>query len=282
MDSLDNKVVIVTGASSGIGKATAHAFAARGCRVVLVARRVDVLAEAENELAPYGKHTLAIPTDITQEDDIQTLYKTVMQVFGRIDVLVNNAGVSMGGALTQLDHEKMRKMVELNVYAPMRLTQVALPIMLEQKQGHIVNVSSVGGLVPWPGQTAYAATRSALITFSHALRREVAGTGVQVSIILPGWTRTPMIENLSLAELRSAGILMPQMTVDEPKIPAQAIVDAVQHNRRQVILGGPPYLWANMADRLSPWLLDMYCQWFVNKEDITRVIQGLGTGSKRG
>lgn len=274
--SLDDKVVIVTGSSAGIGRATAHAFAAAGCRVVLVARRADVLAEVKAELAQYGKPVLAVPTDIVREDEVQALVETVQQTFGRIDILVNNAGVSLGGAFQQAEADQLRRMVELNVYTPMRLTQCVLPQMLKQKQGHIVNVSSVAGMVAAPGQVAYAATRSAVITFSHALRRELDGTGVRVSLVLPGWTRTAMLEKMPESELRAAGLLNAWITLDPPEVPARAMVDAVRYNRYQVTLGGPQFFIGDILHRISPRLLDLSYRWIGNRAKWLKVLENLG------
>ena len=276
MYSLNGKVVIVTGASSGIGKATVHAFAAQGAKVVLVARWANVLAEVKEELEQYEQPTLVVPTDVVQEEALQNLYHTVVQTFGTIDVLVNNAGISIGGAFQEQDAATIRKMVEINVYAPMRLTQLVLPLMLERQQGHIVNVGSVAGLVPSPGQVAYTPTRSAAISFSHALRRELAGSGVNVSMVLPGWTRTAMLEKMDLAKARSAQALSPFMTLDDPAVPARAIVDAVVHHRYRVRLGGCHFLLGDVMQRLSPKLIDWYLRIFVDAEKVVQVMKDLG------
>ena len=148
MYSLNGKVVIVTGASSGIGRAAAHAFAAQGAQVVLVARRANVLAKVKEELAQYGQPVLIVPTDVVQEEALQNLCRTVIQTYGQIDVLVNNAGISMGGVFQEHDPATMRKMVEINVYAPMRLTQLVLPLMLERKTGAYCECGQCSGLSP--------------------------------------------------------------------------------------------------------------------------------------
>ncbi len=274
--SLLDKVALITGASSGIGKATAHAFAAAGAAVVLAARRADLLEQVKAELAAYGKPVLAVPTDIVQEADLQTLRQSIADAFGRLDVLVNNAGLSLGGPLQESDANAIHSMVELNVYATIRVTQVFLPQMLALRQGHIVNISSVAGLIHSPGQAAYAATRGAVIDFSHALRRELAGSGVRVSVVLPGWTRTPMIEKMDLRLMRAAGIMPPQTTLDNAEVPARAIVDAVSENRSQVTLGGLGFAFGSLMHRLSPSLLDWYYRFFTNKPKMLQVLKDLG------
>ena len=276
MDALKDKVTLVTGASSGIGKFAAHEFAARGAKVALVARRADVLAEVKNELGQYGQSILSVPADVTKEDDLQNLYRMVVQTFGGIDVLVNNAGISMGGAFQEHDPVMIRKMIDVNVYAPMRLTQLVLPLMLERRRGHIVNVGSVAGLALSSGQAAYAPTRSAIIAFSHCLRRELAGSGVRVSVVLPGWTQTPMLERMSRDEMRAAKALTSFTTLDDPIVPARAIVDAVLHNRVQIALGGSQFWAGDILHRISPKLLDWYYRVFVSTEKMLKVMKDLG------
>ena len=276
MVTLNGKVVIVTGASAGIGKSAAHEFAKQGARVVLAARRADVLEEVRNELAQYGDAILPVPADVVNEEDLQNLIRKTIETFGVIDVLVNNAGISLGGPFHQNDPAQIRKMVEINVYAPMRLTQLVLPFMLERKEGHIVNVGSTAGLMLSPGQTAYAPTRSAVIAFSHALRRELDGSGVRVSMVLPGFTRTAMLERMPEEEMRAAGLLNRFVTLDDPEIPARAIVDAVIRNRDQILLGGIQHWVGDKVHRLSPKLLDWNFRIFMDKDKIVQVFKDLG------
>jgi short-subunit dehydrogenase len=277
MFPLKDKVVIITGASSGIGRATAHAFAAHGSRIVLVARRAHLLEEVQKELAQHGnRSTLSVPTDIVIEDDLQNLYNIVIREFGTIDVLVNNAGVAVGGAFQHQDYDQVRKMVEINVFAPMRLTQLVLPLMLERNQGHIVNVGSMAGLMHSPGQTSYAPTRSAIISFSHVLRREIAGSKVRVSLVLPGLTRTAMLEKMDVDEMRKSKILMPFTNLDDPSVPANAIVNAVIKNRLQVPLGGIQYLLGDFLHRLSPRAMDWFYRVFMHTDKVVQVMKNLG------
>jgi short-subunit dehydrogenase len=276
MNPLNEKVVLITGASSGIGKAAAYAFAAHKAHLVLVARRVELLTELKHDLAREGLSVLAIPTDLVRENDLQTLCQTVLQHFGGVDVLVNNAGVSLGGAFPQQDPEAIRKMIDINVYAPMRLTQLILPSMLERKQGHIVNVSSMAGLLPIPGQTTYAPTRSAMIAFSQALRREIAGSGVRISTILPGWTRTAMVENMNFEALRAAKVLTSWMTFDDPAVPARAIVNAVLYNRDQTQMGGFQFWMGELLNRFSPKLMDWSLRRFTDTDQMIQAMKEFG------
>ena len=260
--SLVGCVVIITGASSGIGRATAHAFAQAGATVVLVARRIEALAEAETELACYGVATLAIPMDVTQNEALEQVVETTLQTFGRIDVLVNNAGISRGGAFVDLEPADLRQLALLNVYGPLRLSQLVLPVMQRQGRGHIVNVSSMAGLLTAPGLAAYNATRSAIIAFSDSLRREVEGTGIYVSTILPGWTKTAMTARLDEAEMRATGLITPLVNFDPPDIPAQAIVEAVRYRRPQLTMGGLEIQAVAWQNRHSPRLMDLLYRWY--------------------
>lgn len=278
-NTLHNKVVIVTGASSGIGRAAAEVFCEAGAWVVLVARRQNLLQDLEAELSHYGQPILSVPTDLTNDEQIDHLVATVMQKFGRIDVLVNNAGLSMGGPLAELDVVAIHQMIEVNVYGPIRLTHAVLPIMLKQKEGHIVNVSSVAGLIATPGQAAYGATRAAIISFSDALRRELDGGNIHVSCIHPGWTKTAMLDKISQPELMEAGLLNPLMTLDEADVPARAIVEAVRYNQPRVVLGGLQMVGGAFLSRLSPDLADLLFRVvfrFNDKDRFLQVLKQLG------
>jgi short-subunit dehydrogenase len=259
---LVGRVVVITGASSGIGRAAAHAFAQAGATVVLVARRIEALAGVETELACYGVATLAIPADVTRNEALEQVVERTLQTFGRIDVLVNNAGISRGGAFVDLEPADLRQLALLNIYGPLRLSQLVLPVMQRQGGGHIVNVSSQAGLLTAPGLAAYNATRSAIIAFSDSLRREVEGTGIYVSTILPGWTKTAMTARLDEAEMRATGLITPLVNFDPPDIPARAIIEAVQYRRPQLTMGGFEIQALAWQNRHSPRFMDFLYHWY--------------------
>jgi short-subunit dehydrogenase len=274
--SFESKVVIVTGASAGIGQATAHLFAKAGANVVLVARRLEALNAVKEELAAYNSSAITISADLSKEEDLQRIYRTVMQHHHRIDILVNNAGTAHGGALDDLDAHQTGQMIAINIYGPIRLTQLVLPSMRKQNSGHIVNVSSTAGPIAPPGEAVYAATRSAMLTFSHSLRRELAKSGVGVSVVLPGWTRTAMVGQMNEQALRAAGLLTPFMAFDDPAVPAKAIFDAVRHKRPQTMLGGPAFSFADLLGRISQNWLDLYYRWFMDTEKVCKAMRNLG------
>jgi NAD(P)-dependent dehydrogenase (short-subunit alcohol dehydrogenase family) len=279
---LRGKVVIITGASSGIGRAAAHAFATAGAHVVLAARRADMLRNLAHELAVYGVRALAVPTDVRRDEDLHRLVSATLDAFGRIDVLVNNAGLSYGGPLPELPPDRVRALLEVNLYGPLRLAQLVLPVMLRQEAdasglaGHIVNVSSMAGQIPAPGMTVYAATRIGLTRFSDALRREVDRTGVRVSSVFPTWTRTPMADGVPESGLRASRTLLPAERFDEPEVPAAAIVDAVRFNRRAVPLGGLQMRAGYLGRRLAPGLVDLWWRLVVDIPAYIEAVRGLG------
>jgi len=183
---LTGTTVIVTGASSGIGEATVRLLHAAGAHPVLAARRADRLAALSDEL----DGALAVPTDVTRPDDVARLVHATQERHGRIDGLVNNAGVSLHHRLDSLDLQQFSEVLALNVVSVVALTQAVLPVMRAQGTGRIVNVSSGTTRMVLPGVGAYAATKSALNMLSAVFRAELADEGVDVSLVLPSITAT--------------------------------------------------------------------------------------------
>jgi NAD(P)-dependent dehydrogenase (short-subunit alcohol dehydrogenase family) len=179
-----SKAVLVTGCSSGIGHATAERLAARGWTVYATARRPSSIADLEDK----GCRTL--PLDVTEEQSMASAVATVTEAEGAVGVLVNNAGYSLSGAIETAAPEEVRRQFETNVFGLVRLTQLALPAMRRQGFGKIVNVSSMGGRLTFPGGGYYHATKWALEALSDVLRYEVGGFGIDVIVIEPGLIRT--------------------------------------------------------------------------------------------
>lgn len=273
---IHGKVVIITGASAGIGKATAHAFSAYGAKVVLVARRADVLEEVKTELASYGNPILVAPADVTKEADLQSVIDATVREFGRIDILVNNAGLSGGGWLTTNNPDEIRRMIDVNIYAVIRLTQLTLPVMLKQKGGHIVNVSSVASFVGSPGQAPYGATKAAVAQFSESLRREYRRRRIRVSNVMPGWTKTEMTSGMDESRMREAKLVSPLFPMEQPETIAEAIVDSVRFNRRHTIVGGIGFKLSYWVAHFSPRLGDGIYKWYFDTDKVTDTLTEFG------
>jgi short-subunit dehydrogenase len=249
-----DKVVWITGASSGIGEALALEFARQGARVVLSARRVDALESVRRQCANPDAH-FVLPMDMQRIDEFASQVGRVLQKFGRIDMLINNAGISQRSLVKDTSLEVDRRIMEVDFFAPVALAKVVLPHLLAQRSGHIVAVSSVVGLVATPYRSAYAAAKHAIVGFHDALRAEVFEDGVQVSVIFPGFVRT----NVSMAALKGDGSLHGQ--VDEkiagamaPAEFASRAVAALARGEERIIIAGREKI-AVWLGRLSPGLL---------------------------
>ena len=243
---LAGEVAIVTGASSGIGAATARELARQGARVVLAARREEELSARVLEIKNMGGEALAVPTDVADEAQLTRLVEQAIQAFGRVDILVNNAGQG----LDFLDNSpaEIRRGVEVNLLSALLLTKAVLPGMLERRHGAIITVASVSGWLA--NDTLYSSTKFALRGFSRGLRRELWGSGVSVSAVSPGFIRTGLT--------RERATWMPG-----PEVVARAIARLVRHPRREVIVPkvffGVPfgYHLAGAMEWLAPWLVDL-------------------------
>ncbi|MBD2202725.1 SDR family NAD(P)-dependent oxidoreductase [Calothrix sp. FACHB-1219] len=196
-NKLDGKVAIITGASSGIGEATAIALANEGATVVLAARRGDRLNALAEKIATTGGKALPIITDVTDEAQVQNLVHKTKTEFGRIDILVNNAGIAAVGAIDGGNTADWKDMINLNLLGLLYVTHAVLPILKAQGAGHIVNISSVAGRTARAGVGVYNATKWGVNGFSEALRQEVYQDNIRVTIIEPGLVNTEINDRIS-------------------------------------------------------------------------------------
>jgi clavulanate-9-aldehyde reducatase len=187
-----DQVAVVTGASSGIGEATAKALARAGYAVALAARREERINELTQQIAGDGGKALAVPTDVADESSARALIQTAKDELGSVDVLINNAGVMLLGPILGANTEEWKRMVNVNLLGLMYCTHAALPIMQEQGRGHIVNVSSVAGRTARLGSGVYNATKWGVGAFSESLRQEGSNYNVRVTIVEPGFVETEL------------------------------------------------------------------------------------------
>lgn len=234
MELLGSRVVI-TGASNGIGRQIAREFASRGAQVLGVARSADKLADMASETG--GDFLVA---DLLDETDVDSLIGRCIDRLGGIDILVNNAGMETNDAFSEIPRSDIRRLSRLNFEAVMLLTRDVLPSMLDRGSGHIVQLSSVAGAIPFPGLTAYAGTKAGVTNFTESLRVELQGSGIGLTVVAPGpvsgdmWDRLENVDTpyptLALKRFKQLGFL-PKV---DPKDLAGKVADAVEGNKRFV------------------------------------------------
>jgi NADP-dependent 3-hydroxy acid dehydrogenase YdfG len=228
MTDLAHTVVAVTGASSGIGAAIVDAFAGEGAALALGARRGNRIDDHAKRINDAGGRAISLPTDVCDEAQASAFVQGTRERFGRIDVLVNNAGVALLGPVCGAPTDEWRRMIDVNVMGPLYCSHAALPIMLEQGAGHIVNIGSTGGRVARAGAAVYNLTKFAIGAFSEALRQEGAPEGIRVTHVLPGYVRTEL-QNHQRPEVRAAiGERFKGVVPLDPATIAEAVVYAVR------------------------------------------------------
>jgi NAD(P)-dependent dehydrogenase (short-subunit alcohol dehydrogenase family) len=193
MGKLEGQIVIVTGASSGIGEAAARRLAGEGATVVMAARRADRLEALKRKIESAGGRALAVASDVTSPQDRERLVQETMRAFGRIDGLVNNAGYGQRGPIELVPVEAIRQNFETNLFSLIALTQLVIPIMRAQQSGRIINISSVAGRIARPLSSVYDATKHALEAISDGMRGELAPFGITVVVIEPGFIITEFL-----------------------------------------------------------------------------------------
>ncbi len=259
---IKGKVVIVTGASSGIGEATAREFGRVGAKVVLAARRVDKLQSLALDINSManGAETFVVQADLSKLEDIQMLVAQTLEKFGRIDVLVNNAGFGRLDWLENLDPIKdIQAQIDVNVMGVIQTTRQVLPVMINQRAGSIINMCSMAGLIGTPTYTIYAASKHAVHGFSEALRREVKPWGIDVSLIYPGGVVTEFNQHAGIKRKTNAST--PKFMLLTAEQVGSAVVKLVRRPRRMWII---PWLWSVTA------FMNKFIPGFVDYTTITR------------
>jgi short-subunit dehydrogenase len=226
---LKEKNVVITGASSGIGRATAIEMARRGANVVLAARRVELLEKVAAECRAFGVSAVAVETDVTDAGACRRLIETA----GQVDVLVNNAGFAVFDEMAGSRAEDLRAMMDTNFFGAVHCTQAVLPRMLARGAGTIVNVASIAGIMGYARMGGYCATKFALIGMTEALRDEVVGKGVRVALVCPGTTETEFFVKAERGKMPGASRLILATSAERV---ARAVCDAAEDGRYRRIL----------------------------------------------
>ncbi len=212
--SVHNKVVAVTGASQGIGKAIVEAFAGQNAKVALLARRIEVLEELEDRLLAEGADVVAVPTDITDPSAVQEARQQVDQLYGPIDILINNAASAVLKPFAQTSRADWENMINVNLYGMFQVTQAFLPQMIERRSGVIINLSAAIARNGFPNLAIYSATKAAIIAFNEALAKEVRRYGIMVYCICPHGVDTELYHTL-FGQARADQLLSPEYVAQE-------------------------------------------------------------------
>ncbi len=248
------KVVLITGASSGIGEATARIFGSQGYRVCLAARRIERLEKLAAEIDSHGGQALPVQTDVASLESIRNLVDKTLQNWGQIDILFNNAGIGRLDWLDKLDPQSgIDLQLQVNISGVIQTTRQVLPHMIERRRGHIINMSSLAGFVATPTYSIYAAGKFALRGFGDALRREVGVWGIKVTTIFPGGVQTEFKEKTGVK--RKTGLSTPSALLLSSADVARAVYRVVQSPRRIVVL--PRIMWFSIwLNALLPGVVD--------------------------
>jgi NAD(P)-dependent dehydrogenase (short-subunit alcohol dehydrogenase family) len=255
--NLNNRVAVITGAGGGIGRATALTLARRGCHVALADIDEEGLAETHAQAlgskVRASKHCL----DVADRAAVAALPAAVLESHGRVDLLVNNAGVALGGDFDQVSEADFDWLMEINFHAVVRMTRAFLPVLRVSDDARIVNISSVFGLISPPGQSAYSASKFAVRGFSNALRYELAGTRVGVSVVHPGGVATAIARNARVSAGTSAEEKHRRLALAEkllrlpPEKAAQIIVRGIERRRARILVGRDA-VFISLIERLFP------------------------------
>jgi NAD(P)-dependent dehydrogenase (short-subunit alcohol dehydrogenase family) len=265
---IKDSVVVITGASSGIGRATALAFARSGANLVLAARGPAALDAVARECEELGARCVAEYTNVRDEGQVQALGESAMEHFGRIDVWVNNAAITAFGPMDEMPVADLRQILDVNVMGYVHGTRVALPIMRAQARGRIINVASVVGATAQPYAAAYAMSKAAVRALGASMRQELRASGVKgvtVSTVLPPTVDTPLFQHAGNYSGRGVRAMPPVYT---PEHVARTIVNLVRLPRREVTVGIIPKLLVLQA-RMAPGITERTMGHYANRQHFT-------------
>ncbi|MBK8658217.1 MAG: SDR family oxidoreductase [Bacteroidetes bacterium] len=259
MSSIDNKVVWITGASSGIGESLSYAFAKRKCKLVLTARRTDELERVKKGCNLPDEHILVLPMDIAEHATAETNARIIMDRFGKIDVLVNNAGLSHWSKIKDMSFDVLQRIIQVNFLGAAALTKAVLPHFLEIKKGQVVVISSILGKIVTPKQAAYNASKHALHGFFDTLRAEYAGEGLKVLLVCPGFVNTNVAINSLDRDGKPIGRNNKMIETGlSPDYVAEKIIAAIEANKEEILLAGAKEKLGVYLKRFAPLLYSKF------------------------
>jgi uncharacterized protein len=264
--NVQGRIVLVTGASSGIGAATAKAMARQGGRVLLLARTQTALEQVADDIRAQNGEASVYPVDLADLAALERVAQTISTDIGTPDILVNIAGVGRWLFTEETRLEEAMQMLAVPYLAALALTRAFMPAMLQRKSGHIVNITSPIAYFAWPGATAFTASRWAMRGLTEALRADLYGTGIRVTLVVPAVTRTPYFEHNPGVQERLPKIATTLIPTLKPEHVAHAIVGAVEHNRRVVMVP-----WLLKLTILGHTLLPRLVEWMLIKTGWKRV-----------
>ena len=255
--------VLITGASQGIGRATACLFADNGYDVVLAARNAERLNRVAEEIRAKGRKALAVPTDISQVEQVNVLVEKALDTFGSIDVLVNNAGICMNGEMAQTTLEDWRQIIDINLWGYIYTLHALLPQFLERRAGTIINVGSFGGKVPLPKMTAYCTSKFAVTGLTETLRLELEPKGIHVCAVHPSVTNSDFLERTifrgeeASQQREQMSSLISSPVASQSEDVAKVIFKMVKHPQSEVVVGSAavPTAAYRLAPGLTEWLM---------------------------
>lgn len=254
MKALTEKVVVITGASSGIGEELAYAFAREKAIPVLIARNEEKLHEVKSTCLKSTNQCYTFPCDMTNHVELAAVIKEIIAVAGRVDILVNNAGMSQRSYAIETPLDNDRKIMELNFFSQVSITKMILPLMIHQKSGHIIQISSIVGKFGFPMRTSYSASKHAVQGFFESLRTELMDENIFVTIVSPGRIHT----NISRNALTGNGSLHGEMDDGQANgmhaaVCAQKIIKAIKSNRKEILIGNKELIMVYIR-RFLPFL----------------------------
>ncbi len=249
-----DKIAIITGGASGIGRALGEELSRRRALVILVDVNTKLLEEVADSITKAGGRAKAVTLDVSDFAAVKKLVDDTVAQYGRLDYIFNNAGIGVGGEARDYSYDDWRKVINVNLYGTVNGVAEAYPIMVKQGFGHIINTASLAGLTPSAGEVSYAASKYAIVGLSNALRVEGAGLGVKVSVVCPGFIKTPIFYTSKFVKLDREKLLELMPKGIAPEKCARVILRGVGNNKATIVVTPlAKFLW--LLQRISPGLM---------------------------